>query len=78
MNLEFRPEYKVEVDSALSSPSALSVARTAPPYSASEWGIYNHFEATSPEVGNDKGCEHDYFINFRKSMHDVDVLKILT
>ena len=72
MNLEFRPEYKVEVDTASSSQSSrsdLSVARTAPPYSASEWGIYNHFEATSPAVGNDKGCEHDYFINFRKSMH---------
>jgi len=54
MNLEFRPEYKVEVDSALSSPSVLSVARTAPPYSASEWGIYNHFEATSPAT-DDKG-----------------------
>lgn len=58
MNLEFRPEYKVEVDTASSSqssPSTLSVARTAPPYSASEWGIYNHFEATAPSVGNDKG-----------------------
>jgi len=58
MNLEFRPEYKVEVEttsSSQSSHSAVSVARTAPPYSAAEWGIYNHFEASSPESGNDEG-----------------------
>ena len=65
MNLEFRPEYKVEVDSALSSPSVLSVARTAPPYSASEWGIYNHFEATSPAT-DDKGCGLNDLINSQK------------
>ena len=59
MNLEFRPEYKVEVEttsSSQSSPSAVSVARTAPPYSAAEWGIYNHFEASSPVSGNDERC----------------------
>jgi len=54
MNLEFRPEYRVVVatpsSSRSSSTSDLLVGRTAPPYSASEWGIYNHFEATSPAV----------------------------
>ena len=66
MNLEFRPEYKVEVDtasSAQSSPSTLSVTRWAPPYSASEWGIYNHFEATSPTVGDEKGYKDTDLIN---------------
>ena len=63
MNLEFRPEYRVVVDtpasSRSSSMSSLSVGRTAPPYSASEWGIYNHFEATSP-VADERYEIRDY------------------
>jgi hypothetical protein len=52
MNFEWRPEYVVEVNSAPSSSAGLSVTRTAPAYSAADWGIYNHFVASVADASS--------------------------
>ncbi len=54
MNFEWREDYSISVGASSappkesSSPSdePLSVSRYAPPWSASDWGIYNHFVAS--------------------------------
>ena len=52
INMEWRPEYTIHVESStddIAQGSLLRVKQSTPPRSASEYGIYNHFVATAEE-----------------------------
>ena len=44
MNMEWRSEYEIQVETSQNKKNLLSVEISSPAWSWSKWGIYNHFE----------------------------------